>query len=140
MRIELIDKETASERLEAVKDQAKYFSKSYGKPIAEIKEKYCIDYVNYARLTQLKTGEVCIFADDQPARWLTDFQLDSGQKVIGIMCFADVESASMKGNVLTINFNDHISEYYEYSEEDELFNFTKNSLGTKIRPYRNIFN
>lgn len=139
MKVELINKETAFRKWEAVKEQAHGFSKAYGRPIAEIDEPCCKEFMKYAKFTQLQGGEACVFVDGKPAKWLTDFTLENGEKVIGDLCFKGTVNAEWKNERLVVSFDDGVKEYY-ILKESGLFEIEKNSLGTKVRAERNIFN
>lgn len=139
MKLELINKQTAFRLWEAVKDQAHGFSKAYNRPIAEIDEPCCVEFIKYAKFTQLQDGESCVFVDGSPAKWLTDFTLENGEKVIGDLCFKGAVKAEFENDLLVVSFDDSVKEYYRLNESG-LFEIEKNSLGTKVRAERNIFN
>lgn len=113
MKAEIITKLIALERFEKVEKQATDLMESYGKLMTEIDEQPCIDYMKYARLLQLKENECCIFINDEPAEWLTDFQLDETSRVIGIMCFRDINTANIENENLVVLFKDGTKEIYK---------------------------
>ena len=117
MNIELINKSTAIQRWLEVKEQAHAFSASYQKPIAEINEQVCIDFMNYAALTQLQKDEVCVFINGQPAKWQTAQVVEGGGLVIGKLCFKNVHKVFMRNNILCVQFKDGLVEQYRQKNE-----------------------
>ena len=117
MNIELINKSTAIQRWLEVKEQAHAFSASYQKPIAEINEQVCIDFMNYAALTQLQKDEVCVFINGQPAKWQTAQVVEGGCLVIGKLCFKNVHKVFMRNNILCVQFKDGLVEQYRQKNE-----------------------
>ena len=119
MNIELINKSTAIQRWLEVKEQSHAFSASYQKPIAEINEQVCINFMNYAALTQLQKDEVCVFINGQPAKWQTAQVVEGGCLVIGKLCFKNVHKVFMRNNILCVQFKDGLVE--QYSQKNELW-------------------
>ena len=117
MNIELINKSTAIQRWLEVKEQAHAFSASYQKPIAEINEQVCINFMNYAALTQLQKDEVCVFINGQPAKWQTAQVVEGGGLVIGKLCFKNVHKVFMRNNILCVQFKDGLVEQYRQKNE-----------------------
>lgn len=117
MNIELINKSTAIQRWLEVKEQAHAFSASYQKPIAEINEQVCIDFMNYAALTQLQKDEVCVFINGQPLKWQTTQVVEGGGFVIGKLCFKNVHKVFMRNNILCVQFKDGLVEQYRQKNE-----------------------
>ena len=117
MNIELINKSTAIQRWLEVKEQAHAFSASYQKPIAEINEQVCINFMNYAALTQLQKDEVCVFINGQPLKWQTTQVVEGGGLVIGKLCFKNVHKVFMRNNILCVQFKDGLVEQYRQKNE-----------------------
>lgn len=117
MNIELITKEIATQKWQEVKEEAHVFSDSYQKPIAEINEKVCVDFMNYAALTQLQKDEVCVFINGQPAKWQTTQMVEGGGLVIGKLCFKNVHKVFMRNNILCVKFKDGLVEQYRQKNE-----------------------
>ncbi len=117
MNIELINKQTAVKKWQSVKEAAYAFSFSYEKPIAEINEQACIDFINYAALTQLQEDEVCVFVNGSPAKWQTGHLTEGGGMVIGKLCFKSVKDAYIQGGKLCIEFKDGLIEQYRQKNE-----------------------
>lgn len=140
MNIQIITREVALQKANELKEKAFAIAESFGTLPGYCQEPECVAYVAFTALMQLREGEACIFINGEPAMQLTDFALDSGQRVIGKICAKNIKSAYIEDGRLHLSYTDGVIDTFKFREQLECWEFEKNNVGGVIKPHYGILN